>query len=443
MRFTAAAERECGHPLRTFRTDRGGEFTSTALGSYFADLGVQRHLTAPYSPQQNGVVERRNQTVVGMARSMLKAKRVPLRFCGEAVYTAVYVLNRSYTRAVDGQTPFEAWYGRKPDVEHLRTFGCVAYAKVTRPGLKKLEDRSIKTVFLGYEPGSKGYRLYDPVGKRMIVSRDVVFDEGSSWDWSHEEQDEHGELVVEYMVHGGAPARRDPGGEPATPSTTASPPTPPSNGPPAASAAVTPAGAYTEVGESSGSGPAPSVPTSSTGVEFVSPPDSFTDTLDDGDDPENPHRFRMVADLMDKEAAAPPQGRCLFLMDEPESFDDAVPHECWRQAMLDELASIEENDSWTLTDLPPGHRPIGLKWVFKTKKDAAGVVVKHKARLVAKGYVQREGVDFDDVFAHVARLDSVRLLVGALAAAPSRRQVRVSQQGPAGGGVAGLRASCR
>jgi hypothetical protein len=157
------------------------------------------------------------------------------------------------------------------------------------------------------------------------------------------------------------------------------------------------------------------VPASSTGVEFVSPPDSFTDTLDDGDDPGNPHCFRMVAELMDKGAAAPPQGKRLFLMDKPESFDDVVPHECWRQAMLDELASIEENDSWTLTDLPPGHRPIGLKWVFKTKKDAAGVVVKHKARLVAKGYVQREGVDFDDVFAPVARLDSVQLLVAVAA----------------------------
>jgi hypothetical protein len=154
---------------------------------------------------------------------------------------------------------------------------------------------------------------------------------------------------------------------------------------------------------------------SSTGVEFISPPDSFTDTLDDGDDPGNPHRFRMVADLMDKGAAAPPQGKRLFLMDEPESFDDAEPHECWRQAMLDELASIEENDSWMLTDLPPGHRPIGLKWVFKTKKDAAGVVVKHKARLVAKGHVQCEGVDFDDVFMPVARLDSVRLLVAVAA----------------------------
>jgi hypothetical protein len=84
-------------------------------------------------------------------------------------------------------------------------------------------------------------------------------------------------------------------------------------------------------------------------------------------------------------------------------------------AMLDELKAIEDNATWTLTDLPAGHRPIGLKWVFKTKRDEASVVVKHKARLVAKGYVQREGVDFDEVYAPVARLDSVRVLVAIAA----------------------------
>jgi hypothetical protein len=83
--------------------------------------------------------------------------------------------------------------------------------------------------------------------------------------------------------------------------------------------------------------------------------------------------------------------------------------------MLEEISSIEENETWSLVDPPTDQRPIGLKWVFKLKKDAAGKVVKHKARLVAKGYVQRIGVDFDEVFAPVARLDSVRLLL-ALAA---------------------------
>jgi hypothetical protein len=79
--------------------------------------------------------------------------------------------------------------------------------------------------------------------------------------------------------------------------------------------------------------------------------------------------------------------------------------------MLEEISSIEENETWSLVDPPTDQRPIGLKWVFKLKKDAAGKVVKHKARLVAKGYVQRIGVDFDEVFAPVARLDSVRLLL--------------------------------
>jgi hypothetical protein len=97
-------------------------------------------------------------------------------------------------------------------------------------------------------------------------------------------------------------------------------------------------------------------------------------------------------------------------IDEPASFAEAQQHEAWRHAMLDELASIKENNTWALTDLPAGHRPIGLKWVFKTKRDA-----RHKARLVAKGYVQREGVDFDEVFATVAPLDSVRLLVAIAA----------------------------
>jgi hypothetical protein len=83
--------------------------------------------------------------------------------------------------------------------------------------------------------------------------------------------------------------------------------------------------------------------------------------------------------------------------------------------MHEEIYFIEENHIWKLVDLPVGHEPIGLKWVFKLKKDAKGVIVKHKARLVAKGYAQKAGIDFDEVFAPVARLDSIRLLV-ALAA---------------------------
>lgn len=98
--------------------------------------------------------------------------------------TAVFILNSSYTRSVNGKTPYEVWHGKKPAVHYLRVFGCIAYVKNTRPGLKKLDDRSTKMVFIGYEEGSKAYRVYDPLTKRVYASRDVVFDEAASWDWS-------------------------------------------------------------------------------------------------------------------------------------------------------------------------------------------------------------------------------------------------------------------
>ena len=128
-------------------------------------------------------MERRNQTIVSTARILMKSMGVPARFWGEAVTTAVYLLNRATTKSVSGMTPYEAWYGRRPNVQHLGTFGCVAHVKVTRPNTKKLNDRSVPMVFLGYEPGSAAYRVFHPPSGRAHVSRDVVFNENTSWDW--------------------------------------------------------------------------------------------------------------------------------------------------------------------------------------------------------------------------------------------------------------------
>jgi hypothetical protein len=133
QRFQARVERETGRKLKTLRTDRGGEFNS---------IDFAGSAPASHRSKQNGVVERRNQTVVRTARCMLKAMGVPARFWSEAVTTAVSVLNRAYTKSVQGKTPFEAWSGRKPSVDFLRVFGCIAHVKDTRPHLSKLEDRS-------------------------------------------------------------------------------------------------------------------------------------------------------------------------------------------------------------------------------------------------------------------------------------------------------------
>jgi IS30 family transposase len=101
------------------RTDNGREFTVAEFTAYCAE-GIERYYSAPYSPQQNDVVERRNQTVVAMARALLKQRRLLARFWGEAVVTAVHLLNRAPTKALSGMTPYEAWHNKAPAVAHLR-----------------------------------------------------------------------------------------------------------------------------------------------------------------------------------------------------------------------------------------------------------------------------------------------------------------------------------
>jgi transposase InsO family protein len=404
-RFKAQAEAESQQPLRVLRTDRGGEFTATDFAEWCADRGVKRHLTAPYSPQQNGVVERRNQTIIGATRSMLKAMHVPAEFWGEAASAAVFILNRSLTRSLEGKTPYEGWHGTKPNVHFLRVFGCRAYAKETRPGLKKLEDRSKPMVMIGYEEGSKAYRLYDPAKQRLVVSRDVIFDEGASWNWG--ELDGGATLTVEsWTLSQPPPAAVEKKG------------TEPELGSPPDNAAYHPARS-----DSTPSGPPsvgrPTTPSTPKPVRFTSPPpEAEEDNLDAGVDPHDPLlRYRPVLDLIDPGAKNPGRAERLLLTPtgEPSTLVEAEGDEDWRMAMVDELASIEQNSTWTLVDLPAGHRPIGLKWVFKLKRDANGIILKHKARLVAKGYAQRPGIDFDEVFAPVARLDSVRLLLAVAA----------------------------
>lgn len=149
--------------------------------AYCENEGITRHFTAPYSPQQNGVVERRNRTVLEMARSFLKEKQLPLTLWGEAIRHSIYVLNRLPTRAVTGMTPYEAWSGIKPEIGHIKIFGCLAHMKLPSVQTTKLGDRSKLVINLGKEPGSKAYRLYDPEQRMVLVSRDVVFEENKSW----------------------------------------------------------------------------------------------------------------------------------------------------------------------------------------------------------------------------------------------------------------------
>jgi hypothetical protein len=161
---------------------------------------------------------------------------------------------------------------------------------------------------------------------------------------------------------------------------------------------------------SSASGPStPAAAPPPSGIKFVSPSSANAPSVEDRDTPVR--RYRALENISDELDA----DLHLAEGEEPATLTEALAEESWKAAMADEMAAIEENGTWELCDLPAGQRSIGLKWVYKLKKNPAGEVVRHKARLVAKGYAQRAGVDFDEVFAPVARLDSVRVLL-ALAA---------------------------
>ncbi|XP_074351350.1 uncharacterized protein LOC141690452 [Apium graveolens] len=196
--FQKKAEYWAKQPLELIHTDicgpitpvsfsgrRGGEYNSIAFVKYCEEQGIRKFLTAPYTPQQNGVAERKNRTILDMVHSMLKSKKMPKEFWAEAVKCAIYVQNRCPHAKLKDQTPQEAWNGKKPTVSHLKVFGSVAYAHIPDQQRTKLEDKSKKYIFIGYDEKTKGYKLLDPTSKQVTVSRDVRVNEASEWDWNN------------------------------------------------------------------------------------------------------------------------------------------------------------------------------------------------------------------------------------------------------------------
>ena len=159
--WQAEVENFSGRKVKTLRTDNGGEFTSNNFQAHLKACGIWHELTIPKTPEQNGVAERLNRTLVEATRTMLLDAKMPHRFWAEAISTAVYLRNRSPTSTVKGATPHQAWFGQKPRVDHLRVFGSTAYMHVPRDERGMLDPKSRKCTLVGYGNVQKGYRVYD------------------------------------------------------------------------------------------------------------------------------------------------------------------------------------------------------------------------------------------------------------------------------------------
>ena len=199
QKWKASVERMTGHKVKTLRSDNGGEYTSTYFGSYLINEGIRHELTVPYTPEQNGVAERSNRTLMESVRAMLADSKLPHKFWAEALSTAIFLRNRSPTKALQNITPYEAWYSRKLDVSCLRIFGSSAYAHIRKVERNKTESKAKKCLLLGYREQQKGYCLFNPNSGKVFYSRDVVFDEASIPE-IQKEQTVSNEKLVELKV---------------------------------------------------------------------------------------------------------------------------------------------------------------------------------------------------------------------------------------------------
>lgn len=371
-RFLAEVENQRDRNLKVLRTDRGREYLSDQFRQFSEERGIIRQLSIPHTPQQNGVAERRNRTLLEMVRSMMAQANLPISFWGDAILTAAYVLNRVPSKSVP-TTPYELWHGRKPNLEGLRPWGSAGFVHSTSHKHGKLGPRAVKHIFIRYCDHSKGYVMYGEHpdgGMTEIESRDVNFLE--------EDFPTIGEVKGDLKLYElqdsevGAPI----------------------------------------LGEGEASQPYPVI---------------------DGDNESDPQYSGSVPLAQDSQTRRSKRGivprrryeiegesfMCASVdIDEPATYEEAVTSpnaEEWITAMKEEMSSMAKNHVWELVDLPPGRKTVGNKWVLKVKRKADGSIDKYKARLVAKGYTQREGIDYEETFSPVVRFASIRLILAIVA----------------------------
>ena len=181
LKLKNRVENETNRKIRCLRSDGGQEYFSTEFKAFLEEKGIRREFSCRYTPQQNGVAERKNRTILEMARTMLQEKNMPHIYWAEAAVTAVYLINRCTTEGVHDSTPHEKYFGTKPDLSHLKVFGSISFVHVPDEKRRKLDPKSEKMILVGYSLEQKGYKCFNPVTRQSQVSRDVVFDDVASW----------------------------------------------------------------------------------------------------------------------------------------------------------------------------------------------------------------------------------------------------------------------
>ncbi|CAL9006226.1 unnamed protein product, partial [Prunus brigantina] len=445
--------------IQILRSDNGGEFVNHDFQTYFQQHGIIHETTCPQTPQQNGVAERKNRHLLETARALLIGAHVPRHHWDDAIVTAVHLINRMPSGVLTFKTPLQVLAQHKPLPSVLvltpRIFGCVAFVHLHKNQRSKLDPCALRCVFVGYATHQKGYRCYHPHTRRTYVTLDVTFLESELFfrdpssnstlqgeirseeqNWSNLENEEI--LICTEMIDRPESGARDY----SLPTCDQSPihndqlPDPPDP--------------CEDISDPS------LIPTDNTEQQDEDPLSNSTVPTDQS--PENilevttptrlvhlenktigyqlpfrqnrgkaPNRYSPdisktskypIANHVSTEKLSEPFKAFVHQLSAihiPTKVSEALKDPKWVQAIKEEMKALEKNQTWTLETIPRGKKTIGCRWVFTIKHNADGSIERYKARLVAKGYTQTYGIDYEETFAPVAKLNTVRVLLSLAA----------------------------
>ncbi|KAJ9561852.1 hypothetical protein OSB04_007012 [Centaurea solstitialis] len=424
MSFIAMIERQFSENIKIVQSDNGTEFN--CLLDYFSANGIMFQKSCVGTPQQNGRVERKHRHILNVGRALLFQSKLPISFWGEAILTAVHLINRTPSPLLNNQTPYKILFNKTPSYNTIKTFGCLCFAHNLRAKGDKFSSRSRKCIFVGYAFGKKGWRLFDHDTKEFYVSRDVKFFEDIFPFKDLSDVSQSDDLVDTWSPHSDVFIETEP-------------------------CTTTP-----QADHDSSVGPTPNEPSSLSAssptatLPLASPSSATAQSIE----PEQPiqmgrgHRERFPSVLLKDFVAQTSAGKdpspsnsspqaskgtpypiahyincdnfsrsyqhfisAIMSRTEPRSFKEAMQHDDWKKSMQDEIRALEDNGTWTLELLPPGKRALGCQWVYKTKYLSNGNIERLKSRLVVFGNHQEAGIDYTETFAPVAKMTTVHVFL--------------------------------
>lgn len=354
--FVSMVQAKFNEKISKLRCDNGGEYVSNNFKNFCRERGIILDYTVPYTPQQNGKAERKNRSLVERSRAIIEESGVPKEFWGEAIRTVNYIMNRGTSASLNGVTPAEIWYHKKPDVSNLRVFGCLGYSHILKEFRNKFDSKTEKCIMMGYSP--TGYRLWSVEKQKIIISRDVEFNENSFF-FKNKVVDLYDNNLDDKSLDKSynKESKRD---------------------------------------------------------EFDKNEKINEDEISDRVlDVERDKRNAKLPSKYDDYELYMAFDACSFVENVPSSFSDIQGRpdsKSWMKAIGNELKSIEENETWEMVKRPDETDILDTKWVFTYKNLEEKEIDRYKARLVVRGFAQ-ENKKYDDIYSPVAKMTTIRSLL--------------------------------